>query len=91
MEQIMGKVVTFIKPGKVKLTEFKDLPLKHNEVRIVTLYSGISAGTELTHYRGTNVYLHKKWDDVNAFLFLVLIQLQRLIKSMVLGMKSVGK
>ena len=27
-----------------------------------TLYSGISAGTELTAYRGSNVYLNKRWD-----------------------------
>jgi threonine dehydrogenase-like Zn-dependent dehydrogenase len=32
-------------------------------VRISTLYSGISAGTELTAYRGSNPYLNKKWDQ----------------------------
>ena len=26
------------------------------------LYSGVSAGTELTAYRGSNVYLNKRWD-----------------------------
>ncbi|MFI7697728.1 zinc-binding alcohol dehydrogenase [Nonomuraea sp. NPDC049480] len=31
-------------------------------VRIRTLYSGVSAGTELTAYRGTNPYLSRKWD-----------------------------
>jgi threonine dehydrogenase-like Zn-dependent dehydrogenase len=31
-------------------------------VRLRTLYSGISAGTELTAYRGSNPYLHKRWD-----------------------------
>jgi 2-desacetyl-2-hydroxyethyl bacteriochlorophyllide A dehydrogenase len=31
-------------------------------VRVRTLYSGISAGTELTAYRGTNVYLDRTWD-----------------------------
>jgi hypothetical protein len=34
-----------------------------------TLYSGISAGTELTHYRGSNVYLHKFWKETDR-LFL---------------------
>jgi threonine dehydrogenase-like Zn-dependent dehydrogenase len=61
----MGKVVTFLKPGEVGLTMYEDLPLKPDEVRLLTLYSGISAGTELTHYRGTNVYLHKRWDEYN--------------------------
>lgn len=34
-----------------------------DEVRIRTLYSGISAGTELTAYRGSNPYLNKRWDS----------------------------
>ena len=59
----MGKVVTFFEPGKVGITDFPDTPLKPNEVRLQTLYSGISAGTELTHYRGSNVYLHRLWNE----------------------------
>lgn len=65
----MGKVVTFFEPGKVGVTEFEDAPLQDHEVRLQTLYSGFSAGTELSHYRGSNVYLHKRWDDTNR-LFL---------------------
>ncbi len=42
---------------------YEDTPLKPDEVRIRTLYSGISAGTELTLYRGTNPYLSKRWDE----------------------------
>jgi 2-desacetyl-2-hydroxyethyl bacteriochlorophyllide A dehydrogenase len=42
---------------------YDDSPLKPDECRICTLYSGISAGTELTFYRGTNPYLSKKWDE----------------------------
>jgi threonine dehydrogenase-like Zn-dependent dehydrogenase len=65
----MEKVVTFFKPGEVGITEIEDIPIKPHEVRLQTLYSGISAGTELTHYRGSNVYLHKQWDNTNR-LFL---------------------
>lgn len=36
--------------------------LRAGEVRVRTLFSGVSAGTELTTYRGTNPYLHKRWD-----------------------------
>jgi threonine dehydrogenase-like Zn-dependent dehydrogenase len=61
----MGNVVTFFGPGKVGITAYENPPLKANEVRLQTLYSGISAGTELTHYRGTNVYLHKQWNEAN--------------------------
>jgi threonine dehydrogenase-like Zn-dependent dehydrogenase len=38
-----------------------DRALDVHEVRVQTLYSGISAGTELSAYRGSNVYLHKCW------------------------------
>jgi threonine dehydrogenase-like Zn-dependent dehydrogenase len=37
--------------------------LGRGQVRIRTRFSGISAGTELTAYRGTNPYLHKRWDS----------------------------
>jgi threonine dehydrogenase-like Zn-dependent dehydrogenase len=49
----------------VKTLEFAPLelePLGPNEVRIATLYSGISAGTELGIYRGVSPYLHREWD-----------------------------
>lgn len=49
-------------PRDVAVREF-DLPdLGTGEVLVATSYSGISAGTELTQYRGTNAYLHKRWD-----------------------------
>src|SRR5688500_9245028 len=31
--------------------------------RVETLYTGLSAGTELTFYKGTNPYFHSRWDD----------------------------
>jgi threonine dehydrogenase-like Zn-dependent dehydrogenase len=58
----MGLVVTFDAPGVVGLAEEEDPPLGADEVRLQTLYSGISAGTELTAYRGSNPYLDKRWD-----------------------------
>jgi threonine dehydrogenase-like Zn-dependent dehydrogenase len=33
------------------------------QVLIRTLYSGISAGTELSQYRGTNPFMHRQWDE----------------------------
>jgi len=58
----MGKVVVFTEPRKVGFESYEDRPLKSHEVRLRTLYSGISAGTELTAYRGSNPYMHKQWD-----------------------------
>ena len=46
--------------------EFEDsdwVPLGSQEVRIRTLFSGISAGTELTQYRGTNPFMHRRFDE----------------------------
>jgi 2-desacetyl-2-hydroxyethyl bacteriochlorophyllide A dehydrogenase len=54
--------VAFARPRTVTLVEEPERPLAADEVRLRTLYSGISAGTELTAYRGTNPYLHKRWD-----------------------------
>jgi 2-desacetyl-2-hydroxyethyl bacteriochlorophyllide A dehydrogenase len=59
----VGRVVTFDGPKKVSVREYEDLPLGPNEVRLKTLFSGISAGTEMTAYRGSNPYLAKRWED----------------------------
>ena len=59
----MGKVVVFTNPKTVDFESYDDRALEPHEVRLQTLYSGISAGTELTAYRGSNPYLHKQWDS----------------------------
>jgi len=59
----MGTIVTFPKPRQVEILDREDAPLAPDEVRVATLYSGISAGTELTAYRGTNPYLSRRWND----------------------------
>jgi threonine dehydrogenase-like Zn-dependent dehydrogenase len=40
-------------------------PLGTDDVRIRTLYSGISAGTELSQYRGTNPFMQRRWDEAS--------------------------
>ena len=59
----MPSVVQFNAPGDVALVEDPPQPLLPGSVRVRTYYSGISAGTELTAYRGTNPYLTQTWDD----------------------------
>jgi threonine dehydrogenase-like Zn-dependent dehydrogenase len=59
----MGSVLVFEAPYTVKIATEEDRALEAHEVRLRTLFSGISAGTELTAYRGTNPYLHKRWDS----------------------------
>ena len=58
----MSHVVQFNGPGDVSLVECEPQPLAAADVRIRTWYSGISAGTELTAYRGSNPYLTQTWD-----------------------------
>lgn len=65
----MGKVLVFTEPKTVGFESFEDQPLRSHEVRLRTLYSGISAGTELTAYRASNPYISKQWDAKNR-LFL---------------------
>ncbi len=59
----MAQVVDFVKSKEVALRDYAERPLGAGEVALKTRYSGISAGTELTAYRGSNPYLHKRWDE----------------------------
>ena len=59
----MPSVVRFTSPRQSEVVEEPLVPLGPDEVRLRTLYSGISAGTELTAYRGSNPYLTKRWDE----------------------------
>ena len=60
----MAEVVSFIAPHEVSLVPCAVQPLVEGSVRVRTWYSGISAGTELTAYRGLNPYLTRTWDPV---------------------------
>ncbi len=55
----MGKVVRFTGPGEVEIADYPEREPGPDEVLLATLYSGISSGTELSHYRGTNPFIHK--------------------------------
>ena len=51
-----------------KRLEFEPLtrePLPAGSLRVETLYSGISAGTELSQYRGTNPFMNRRWDQAH--------------------------
>lgn len=51
-------------PGKAAFYRYSyDQPLKKGEFDVETLYSGISAGTEGTFYKGTNPYKNRQWDN----------------------------
>jgi 2-desacetyl-2-hydroxyethyl bacteriochlorophyllide A dehydrogenase len=56
------RVVQFTGPRAVEVAEHASEQLPPGHLRVRTRYSGISAGTELTAYRGTNPYLTRTWD-----------------------------
>lgn len=49
-------------PGELEFLEVDEGPLRDGTFHVETLYSGLSAGTELTYLKGTNPYLHASWD-----------------------------
>src|SRR5687767_6749259 len=86
----MGELLTFSASRQVGYEAIDDVPLSSDEVRICTMYSGISAGTEMTQYRGTNPYLSKRWDaDRRLFLDDTDTSLTYPIRN--LGYEEVGK
>ncbi|MCZ2857738.1 zinc-dependent alcohol dehydrogenase [Blastococcus sp. VKM Ac-2987] len=60
----MSTVRTLVVPraGVLEIEETPEPPLADGRFRAETLYSGVSAGTELTWYRGTSPYLATGWD-----------------------------
>src|SRR5215217_2732619 len=57
----MARVVRFSAPRQATVVHVDDPVPGPGEVLLETAYSGISAGTELTAYRGSNPYLSRKW------------------------------
>jgi threonine dehydrogenase-like Zn-dependent dehydrogenase len=56
------------RPGVLQIAETPEPPLAEGRFRADTLFTGLSAGTELTWYRGTNPYLTAGWDaDLGLF------------------------
>lgn len=50
------------RPGEAYHFQYEEGPPGESQVRLDTLYTGFSAGTELTFYKNTNPYLHSRWD-----------------------------
>jgi 2-desacetyl-2-hydroxyethyl bacteriochlorophyllide A dehydrogenase len=58
----VARLVRFAAPYHAHVVDFEQPDPAPDEVLLETVYSGISAGTELTAYRGSNPYLAKVWD-----------------------------
>ena len=58
----MGTLLQLTQPGKIETAEYPEADLQPGQIRIITLFSGISAGTQLTLYRGVNPYINSSWN-----------------------------
>jgi len=59
----MGTELIFTGPKQVDFRDYEERELKAGEVRLRTLFSGISHGTEMNMYRGTSPTIHKRLVD----------------------------
>ena len=63
--EIGGRTLQIVESGAVECGLYEPAPLADGMVRVRTVRSAISPGTEMTFYgrAATNVYLHKRWND----------------------------
>jgi NADPH:quinone reductase-like Zn-dependent oxidoreductase len=63
--EIGGRTVRILENGEVDCHEYPVAPLAPGHVRVRTVSSAISPGTEMTYIGkgATNPYLHKRWDS----------------------------
>jgi NADPH:quinone reductase-like Zn-dependent oxidoreductase len=63
--EVGGRTVQITEDGGVETVRYEPAPLQDGLVRIRTVSSAISSGTEMTFYgrSATNVYLHKRWNE----------------------------
>jgi 2-desacetyl-2-hydroxyethyl bacteriochlorophyllide A dehydrogenase len=69
--EIGGRTVRILENGEVDCHEYPVAPLAPGHVRVRTVSSAISPGTEMTYIGAgaTNPYLHKRWDpELRVFL-----------------------
>ncbi|MCQ0970448.1 zinc-binding alcohol dehydrogenase [Paracoccus sp. TK19116] len=58
--------IGFREPLEPYFFNYDEGPAGDDQVRLDLLYTGLSAGTELTFMKGTNPYLHSRWDDARG-------------------------
>jgi NADPH:quinone reductase-like Zn-dependent oxidoreductase len=63
--EIGGRTVQLTEAGEVETVRYEPAPLTDGQVRIRSVRTAISSGTETTFYgrAATNVYLHKRWNE----------------------------
>jgi threonine dehydrogenase-like Zn-dependent dehydrogenase len=59
---VVERALVLTAAKQLAFEELSFAPLQPNDVRVRSLFSGISAGTELSQYRGTSPFMHRIWD-----------------------------
>ena len=59
----MPRELICLAPQEIGFREYADRGVRKSEIKLRTLYSGISHGTEMATYRGTSPHLHKRHED----------------------------
>jgi threonine dehydrogenase-like Zn-dependent dehydrogenase len=62
---VSEKALTLVAARTLAFEDLPVSPLGPEQVRIRTLFSGISAGTELSQYRATSPFMSRHWDAEN--------------------------
>lgn len=62
MNSLIPSALVLNAPRTLAFESLEQSTLGPEDVRIRTLFSGVSAGTELSQYRGTNPFMHRRWD-----------------------------
>ena len=63
------KILVYNGPGELKVEEADNFPLQSDELRVKTLYSGVSHGTEMNVYNNLVPQFSKYQDPVTKLLF----------------------
>lgn len=56
------KAIMYEGPRQLKVIEMPKLPMKEDQIRLKSLCSGVSHGTEMNVYRGLAPFFRKKQD-----------------------------
>lgn len=54
------------RPGQLYFFQYEEEPPAEGQVQLETLYTGFSAGTELTFLKNTNPYFHSRFDQTRG-------------------------
>lgn len=83
------KILELVEPRKLEVRQEPDLPMGDNDLRIESICSSISHGTEMNNYRGDSPLYNKKFDQSTRLFYKN--QMNDKHPKMSLGYSNVGR